>query len=677
MIYRREIDGLRAVAVVPVVLCHAGVGAFSGGFVGVDVFFVISGFLITSLILRDIEAGEFSLRSFYERRARRILPALFLVILACLPFAYLWMMPEDMKAFATSVLTTLLFSSNVQFYLESGYFDRAAELKPLLHTWSLAVEEQFYILFPLLLMLLYAVARRYVVLALGMLVITSFMLAFVGGNFEVEAGTEPLPWAWNAPPTWGFFLLPARAWELLIGALVAYWMEHGERTAIIRHRLIAEFGSLTGLGLILVSIFAYDSLTPYPSSYTLLPVLGAAMVIAFATQGTVVNVLLSRPVFVGIGLISYSVYLWHYPLLVFARIRSLSDPGAGLIAVLVIATFVLAYLSWRFVEQPFRNRQTVRLPALTTWGTVAAVVLIGFFAAGRLTKGFEGRFSTEQFLAINADDARIEREMQCKSRRSGPLENACVYGDGDASIAIIGDSHARALVRPLGRALGEKGLGVADLHVAGCPPVRHFKRVGAADRCERQDAVFDYLIRSPHLRHVVIAARWAPKFEANRFDNEEGGIEYGMPTVFVSDKVRNGQPLSLAEAIQDGVRELLDAGKIVILVYPIPEAGWDVPNFMAKLDMIGALTQDVSTSHDVFTRRNRSAIAALDGVGEADRLRRVYPERMFCSTWRQGRCMASLNLQALYYDDNHLSALGAGFVVKDIVSRIEETRLSH
>ena len=677
MIYRREIDGLRAVAVVPVVLCHAGISGFSGGFVGVDVFFVISGFLITSLIMRDIEAGTFSLRSFYERRARRILPALFLVILACLPFAYLWMMPEDMKAFATSVLTTLLFSSNIQFYLESGYFDRAAELKPLLHTWSLAVEEQFYILFPLLLLLLYRVARQSVALALAILAITSFLLAFIGGNFEVEAGARPMPWAWNAPPSWGFFLLPTRAWELLVGALVAYWTVRGNSAGVAHHRMVAELGGLTGLGLIVFAVLTFNPLTPYPSSYTLLPVLGAGMVIAFAIQGTFVNMLLSRPVFVGIGLISYSVYLWHYPLLVFARLRSLSDPGVGLVASLVIATFVLAYLSWRFVEQPFRNRQMVRMPALMTWGAVSAALLIGFFAAGRLTKGFADRFPTDQFLAINADDARIEREMQCKTRRSGPLENACAYGDGDVSVAIIGDSHARALVRPLGRALSEKGLSVADLHVAGCPPVRHFKRVGAADRCERQDAVFDHLIRSPLLRHVVIATRWAPKFEAGRFDNEEGGIEYGMPTVFESDVVREGQPLSLAEAIRDGVRELLDAGKTVILVYPIPEVGWDVPNYMAKLHMIGTLKEDVSTSHDVFARRNRSAIAALDEVGEADRLLRVYPERMFCNTWRQGRCLASLNLQALYYDDNHLSALGAGFVVKDIVSRIASTGFNH
>ncbi len=665
MRYRSEIDGLRAVAVAPVVLFHAGVAGFSGGFVGVDVFFVISGFLITSLILHEKQCGTFTLRSFYERRARRILPALFAVVLACVPLAYLWMMPEEMKAFGASVLSVVLFVSNFVFYAQSGYFDQASELKPLLHTWSLAVEEQFYIVFPLILLALWRWSHRALLPAFGGLFLLSLLVAQTGGNLDPRQTVAATPWSWQSLPSWGFYLLPSRFWELMLGAIVAVAELRYGIARLARSRPLAQAASLTGLALIGYAVVAFDHTTPYPSVHTLVPTLGAGLVIAFARETTLAHKLLSLRAIVGLGLISYSVYLWHHPLFAFARVASLDQPSREALLALAGLSVVLAYATWALVEQPFRNRARMGVRTVVRSAVLAAAVLAAFFAGTRFTKGFDHRFSTQEFIAEVPVDG-----SSCRNKTDDP-RNACSYGTGAPTVALVGDSHARALAKVLGHALGREGTAVLDLHEAGCPPVRHFLRLYTGDRCRFQDGVLDYLGEAREIRTVVFATRWAPKFEFTRFDNEEGGIELGTPTVFFPDVERAGREITLADAISGAVHELLGRGKTVILVYPVPEVGWDVPNYMAKLKMRGRLTDDISTSYAVFKRRNARALAALDAVGEHANLFRVYPERLLCNTVREGRCMASLGLKALYNDTNHLSSLGASMVVREIMARIE------
>jgi peptidoglycan/LPS O-acetylase OafA/YrhL len=275
MDYRREIDGLRAIAVLPVILFHAGFEMFSGGFVGVDVFFVISGYLITSIILAEKEAGTFSLMRFYERRARRILPALFVVMAACAPFAWLWLLPNDMEDFSQSLVAVSLFVSNILFWGESGYFDTAAELKPLLHTWSLAVEEQYYVLFPLFIMLTWRLGKRWIA---GLLVVTAAISLSLAqwGAYNQSAAT--------------FFLLPTRSWELAIGAFIALYFSQPQR--MDASDAVKQAASGAGLLLILYGVFAFSKSTPFPSFYALLPTMGAALIILFATPSTVVGMLL-------------------------------------------------------------------------------------------------------------------------------------------------------------------------------------------------------------------------------------------------------------------------------------------------------------------------------------------------------------------------------------------------
>ena len=343
MIYRREVDGLRAVAVIAVILFHAGFTVFRGGFIGVDVFFVISGYLITNIIAEDLEVGRFSIRDFYERRARRILPALYLMMVLCIITSWFLFLPRDMSSFSESVGVTSVFSSNILFWHDTGYFDTAAELKPLLHTWSLGVEEQFYIIFPIFLVMLWRLGRSRIIGILLILSASSLLLA---------------QWGAHNKPAAAFFLLPTRAWELGIGSLTAFYL-FSKPQIIDDNTFSTQLFGVSGLLLIVIGVFYINHTTPYPSFYTLIPTLGTALVLLFAGPQTLVGTLLGfRPV-AAIGLISYGAYLWHQPLFAFFRYYSFGEQSAYVSILLALTALVVAYVGWRYVEQPFRRRDKV------------------------------------------------------------------------------------------------------------------------------------------------------------------------------------------------------------------------------------------------------------------------------------------------------------------------------
>lgn len=427
MNYRSEIDGLRAVALLVVILFHAGLQTFSGGFVGVDVFFVISGYLITSIILAQKQDGTFTLVGFYERRARRILPALFAVMFACLPFAWLWMLPTDIKDFSKSVIAVSVLGSNVLFWRESGYFEKAAELKPLLHTWSLAVEDQYYLIFPIFLLLMWRWDKRWIAGSLVVIALISLSAA-QWGSFHVPEAT--------------FFLFPTRGWEILIGSIVAIYlftknnMESGTKTT-------DQLFSLIGLALIACAVLMFDNNTPFPSAYALLPTIGTACIIVFATPHTWVNKLLSSKPLVGIGLISYSAYLWHLPLFVFARHSKIVEPDSTLLLSLSVFALIPAYVSWKYIETPFRNRQFLKRSVLFSLFLVltASFICVGLY--GYSTAGGINRYSAE-----DREFAGYDFEKAGQYLRGGFEEKILSAFDGSnrKKVLIIGDSYAQDLV---------------------------------------------------------------------------------------------------------------------------------------------------------------------------------------------------------------------------------------
>lgn len=359
MIYRKEIDGLRALAVIPVIFFHAGFTTFSGGFVGVDIFFVISGYLITTILLNDLETNSFSIIRFYERRARRILPVLFFVILISIPFAWILLPPYELISFSKSVAAIPLLISNFFFWKDGGYFDTAAELKPLLHTWSLAVEEQYYIFFPIFILFSWRLGKKFIFWALILGIISSLIIAQIGSILK------PVP---------NFYLLPGRVWEFALGGVLAFYYKSGGG---LRSGLEQEILSLCGLISILLAIFTFSNEIPYPSIYTLLPTVGAALIILFAQKNTLVGKLLSARLFIGMGVISYSAYLWHQPVLAFAKIGAISFGDIPKIVLLFII-FTLSIFSWKYIEAPFRRNNFISSRFIYIALAVGSILFIWF-----------------------------------------------------------------------------------------------------------------------------------------------------------------------------------------------------------------------------------------------------------------------------------------------------------
>ena len=311
--YRSEIDGLRALAVLPVILFHAGYNNFEGGYVGVDIFFVISGYLISSIIIYEVELGKFSLKNFYERRARRILPALFSVILISAPFAWFILLPADLELFNNSAFSALTFWSNYIFYFEIDYFETSSRLKPLLHTWSLSIEEQFYIIFPILLLFFFKFKKKYFIIFISIIAILSLFVAQWGGNLKLTYPfIEKEILFFNQSSLTNFFLPFGRIWELIIGILISFYIKKNGQPNYYN-----QIFSLIGIVLILYSIFTFTKETNYPSFQTLFPTVGTALIIIFTNKNTLAFKLFSQKILVFFGLISYSAYLYHYPISIF------------------------------------------------------------------------------------------------------------------------------------------------------------------------------------------------------------------------------------------------------------------------------------------------------------------------------------------------------------------------
>ena len=442
MKYRKDIDGLRAVAVLPVLIFHAKLGFFHGGFLGVDVFFVISGFLITSILIEEISQKTFSFANFYERRVRRLLPALIFMTAATSVLAYQLMITVDLKGYGNSLVAMSLFSSNIFFWLDSGYFDRVADLKPMLHTWSLAVEEQYYFFFPLVLLIVLRWVPKLLTLTVLTILVISLGLA---------------SWASVNAPDANFYLLPTRAWELMFGSLASILIFNNVQ---ILERLSTANAFKNGALIVLfICLIWFDESIPHPSMLTLIPVLATLVLIVIPAPDSLAHKLLTLRPMVFTGLISYSLYLWHQPLLVFNRYMSAKSDASVRIAIL-LAAFALAFVSWRYIEKPFRHRNVTTRKQVYSFCAVSFAAIIGFgLYAGQ--DGLPSRYTKEQqallsYLQYNAPAGQPKDNAHCflgEDETHKALSASC-FDSG--SVLLWGDSHANALAKGLRYKLGEK-----------------------------------------------------------------------------------------------------------------------------------------------------------------------------------------------------------------------------
>jgi peptidoglycan/LPS O-acetylase OafA/YrhL len=630
--YRPEIDGLRALAVLPVIFYHGGFPGFGGGFLGVDVFFVISGYLITSLLCGEHAEDRFSIARFYERRARRILPALFLVLFACLPMAWRWLVPGDMHEFCESVLAVLGFASNIFFWRESSdYFSTAAELKPLLHTWSLGVEEQFYIFYPLILAAIWRYARKWLPWILLAGAILSLALA---------------QWAVVHRPTAAFYLLPTRAWELLLGGLAAV---HLRKRPHPPRQWISEAGGLAGVAMLLVSVVAFRRDAATPGVLTLIPTMGAAFVVLFATPSTVAGRILGARWLVTIGLISYSAYLWHQPLFVFARQAMPGKPGLSIMILLAIASLVLAYATWRLVEQPFRNRSLVGRKALVRSALASALALAVFGAGGAGSDGFRQWKvdAREAALLASASFSPLREACHIRSELRRP-SRPCEYFHAPPTWAVIGDSHAVELAYALASALDKRGEGLRHYSRSSCGP--EYMDAGPPSDCRtwtRQ--VLDEVASDRKISTVVLSYR------INLYMT--GTPVYPGQATEYSDIARRNR----MDALRNILDKLLASGKRVVFVLQAPE----LPKRMENLALVSGITADGDVrgaSRAWWDERNRYAQAFRDLAGR--RVAVVDPTDLFCDAMI---CHAARDGVSLYFDDNHMSVAGAKLVAAKIL----------
>ena len=497
MKYREEIDGLRALAVLPVILFHAGFEWFGGGFIGVDVFFVISGYLITTIVISEMAEGKFSIVSFYESRARRILPALFFVMAACLPFAWLWLTPNELRDFGQSLVAASTFSSNILFWLETGYFDSAAELKPLLHTWSLAVEEQYYILFPIFLMLTWRLGVKWILILLSIVFFISLSVAVWGTQYathpKILSGV--------------FFLLPTRGWELLVGVFAAFYLKYNTH---LKSHTVNQMLSLLGFGMIAYSIIAFDKTTPFPSLYALIPTIGTVLLILCAVPKTLIHKLLSLKFIVGIGLISYSAYLWHQPLLAFYRHKIVGDVADLHLISLCIICFLMAWFSWRFVEKPFRSRTKVSRSLIFIISIIGMFILslIGTYA--HFTNGFLRSLSDEEkkvvYSMIRSSEENCENEV---TRCLGKMGNK-----NSKSLLLIGDSNAYHFSVGLREVAEELSYDYVQLTLGGCMPLAKFYRIDQSIQFNRKCISYNQSVfknindLSDKIDVVIVSSAW-------------------------------------------------------------------------------------------------------------------------------------------------------------------------
>ncbi len=393
--YRPEIDGLRAIAVLSVLIYHADFllkdkNLLSGGFIGVDIFFVISGYLISMILLREFHQKSFSLKSFYIRRIRRILPVLFTVMIVSLPFAWYLMMPHEAQSFAGSILSSLGFVSNIWFWQEDSYWAVNAKLKPFLHTWSLSVEEQFYIFYPFILLLLLKLLPRYTTAIMGLGFVTSLALA------QYASLHYPVP---------SFFLLPTRGWELLGGALLAQ-MEY-QRGQRLSTAFLDKWMPKLAIGMIAASLLWFTPLVPHPSLFTLAPVLASMMLIWFCKRDEMVTRVLCSKAFVGIGLISYGLYIWHYPVFAFAQMMT-TDPSLADKLAWIVLSIALACASYFLIEKPARNFNVISTPALLTALAIALALIASVTGYAYLHNGLWGRFNAAQVTYMGLNDSKAK-----------------------------------------------------------------------------------------------------------------------------------------------------------------------------------------------------------------------------------------------------------------------------
>ena len=656
--YRPEIDGLRAIAILAVVLFHSGVPFTKGGFAGVDIFFVISGYLIGSHVYRDLQSGRFSFKSFYAKRAKRILPALFVVLFFCLLAGSALLSAAELRTLAESALATLFSCSNLYFRYKLDYFNPTASIHPLLMTWSLGVEEQFYIFLPMVMILLFRFVRRHMFAAVGLLVGVSLVVSIV---------------LTRTNPQSAFFILPTRAWELGAGIMLALRLSSRKISVPLQTGL-----SIAGAILLTAAIACMGETVPFPGIAAAVPVTGAVLLIYTPESFISRRVLASMP-FRTIGMISYSWYLWHWPLLSFAHLISTGSLATSTALALDCLSLAAAFLSWKFVEVPARSVRWMPSETLLRYAAVAAAMCLPFLLALR-SGGWPSRFlnisGIEQHAAIQRRHPCLAPYGEHEPRSAGDCSQA-----GQPSVALWGDSHAEALLPAVAELARSEHIGLHVFVKTVCPPlsrVTHIqtKRPLLGGECASFNTqVLDRIKNDGGVEAVILAADWsAGIIEAQA---HEGGLSPSDENAGAGNLDPNTAEL-LHTGIETTVDQLMASGKRVILIEDVPDFHFQpVERLRGELIPLRRslgqfLAPSIATA--IFQESRTSAVSKADTAAskvllEVARNRAsvllVDPKSTLCD---HSDCYAvDAKGELLYADDAHLSADGARRVLREVL----------
>lgn len=623
MEYRPDVDGLRAIAVLPVVLFHAGLAPFSGGFAGVNVFFVISGYLITSIIYPQLRDGRFSLAVFYQKRADRLFPVLFTVLAAVAVVGFVVSPPSEYKDLLASIFAAATFTSNLFFWHTQDYFSASAFTLPLLHTWSLGVEEQFYILFPLFLLL--AARMRQVRALLWLALITSFLLSMLWIQRSVT-GT--------------FYLLPFRAWELLIGAAIAL----GAIPAI-RSTIAANIAGLVGVGLLAVTYLTYSKSTVFPAHTALPPTVGAALIIMAGNHHrSLMTRWLSSSWLVVTGKASYSIYMWHWPIIVFYGLVLGYPDNPAEKWMLVALSLAAGFASWQWIEKSTRGRLS-RISAWRTAGisTAMFVPLIAFAGYGFTSNGLPQRASTDVLAVAEYRDDFSAHRAHCHQDGSGlrPYQETCVLGadNAPAELVVWGDSHGVELAAALGEQLAAQGRALRQITYSACPPASGVDKPGRPFCREHNQRMLESILADTTVTQVVLAALYPSD-----------------PADFQL----------IADGLQLSVEALVAAGKQVIISYPLPSTTADMPLTLARRMMLGDTNRAIVPTAS-FLAQYEHAFRWADRMAATPGVTAVKPYELFC----EDNCLMGDDKGVFFFDRHHISMYGARQIVPQYARAIE------
>lgn len=638
--YRPDIDGLRAVAVLSVVLYHAGIKWFSGGYVGVDVFFVISGYLITTILFREIEANEFSILKFYERRIRRIYPALYTTLLFILIAAYYLYTPQNFAQTGKSSAATVGFISNILFWSESGYFDAPSTLKPLLHTWSLAVEEQFYIVFPLLIFLIMRFARRWLRSILAGIALISFLLSLFVMRLDAPAA---------------FYFTHLRAWELLMGGLLALHILPTQKNGNTSHLL-----SFIGIILIIGSMVTYTESTSFPGMSAILPTLGSVLIIYSGMGGeSMIGKALSWSPLVFIGKISYSLYLWHWPIIILGRYYLIKNPSSLQMSSLVLVSFVVSAFSWLVVEKPFRSRSFLPKPKIFAFAGGVMAITLAVSGLVYLKQGLPGRFDDKEVAAYTDISGLWGQQKKCNLADGKAFDgfNRCMLGDGSSvpTFVLWGDSHAQALAPAIDAAAIQDGTTGYLANQSACPPLLEISREGDATCLDFNNKIMGYIEAHPEWKTIILAGRWALSADGTRYKAEEG---VDVTLIDAQSSAKAGSNAILFErGLERTIQKLLALDRRVIIISSVPEIGYDVPSaYFIALRTGRDVNQIIAPTFSEYRQRNAVVFVALTRLEDRYPIQVIDPGLALCD---ESICNVVLNGHPLYQDAHHLSRFGS------------------